>query len=234
MTTTELISLWHRTGREVEAELKSIGAWLAGHFVFASGLHGTEYVDNKPLFEPENKATLERLARALAGRILEIGIDFDAITGPAKGGLALATCVAPYLTQVFRKKIWVVSNEKDGEEFKIMTAGDLRGTRVVFVEDTVTSGGSLKRLRRSMDLVGIDVVACVSILNRNGQTADSLGFRRFETLLDKKMEALTRDDCRRFGACRNGPQINTEVGRGSRFVQEHGQFPLGAPLGTGP
>lgn len=241
---------WLLSGEQVEAQLRSVDAWLTGHFVLASERHSREYVTNDPLFEEKHKEVLDLLAHALAAKILLSEVLFDAVTGPAEGGLKLASRVAAILARETDRPIALILNHKEGKEFLIqdqMTrvraleggthflTQDL-GTpfTVVLLEDTVTTGGSLMRYAEALRNTGSEVALCVAIFNREGRTATQLGFPRFEHLLEKRIESLDSEDCAECGPCSTGPEINEQHGHGAAFVQRYGQRPRKGNLGTGP
>ena len=62
------------------------GALLEGHFVYASGRHGSQFIQAARVMQYPDK--LERLCSALAGPVESAGIDL--VVGPATGGIVLA------------------------------------------------------------------------------------------------------------------------------------------------
>ncbi len=232
MSRREVWQSWLLSGEEVEALLRSIGAWLTGHFVLASERHSAEYMDNDPLFVEAHEAVLDRIAHALAATILLSDVLFDAVTGPAEGGLRLAERVAVILTKEVSRPVAVIRNRKQGKEFVVEGVGTPFTT--VLLEDTVTTGGSLVRYAAALRRTGSEVALCVAIFNREGRTAAHLGFSRFEYLLEKRVQSFDSEECSEVGPCRHGPEVDTTRGRGAEFVQKYGQRPRKGALGIGP
>ena len=69
------------TDDEILAEFRAAGALLEGHFILSSGLRSPRYLQcARVLMHP---ARAERLARALAARLPDVGI--DAVVSPGDG-----------------------------------------------------------------------------------------------------------------------------------------------------
>ena len=106
-------------------------------FTWASGWHSPFYCDNrKTLSYPElrNYVKLE-----LVHKILEFFPDVEAIAGVATGAIAQGALVADELNLPF---VYVRSKPKD-HGLENLIEGDLKpGTKVVVVEDLISTGGS--------------------------------------------------------------------------------------------
>lgn len=127
-----------------------VGVLRFGEFVLKSGRH-SPYFFNAGLFN--SGARLARLGRYYARAILDSGIDFDLLYGPAYKGipLAAATCVAlaeqhgldlPYAFN--RKEI------KDHGEGGDIVGSPLQGRRVLIIDDVISAGTSA---RESLDII---------------------------------------------------------------------------------
>ena len=106
-------------------------------FTWASGWHSPFYCDNrKTLSYPElrNYVKLE-----LVHKILEFFPEVEAIAGVATGAIAQGALVADELNLPF---VYVRSKPKD-HGLENLIEGDLKpGTKVVVVEDLISTGGS--------------------------------------------------------------------------------------------
>ena len=133
------------------------GAMLEGHFELSSGLHSDRYFQCALLLQDPKRA--ERLAQALAPRIPEV----DLVVGPALGAVTWAHEMARALGVD-----GIFTERKDGEMTLRRGFQVAPGTRVLVVEDVLTTGGSAKEVLRVLGGLGAEVVAVGSILNRSG------------------------------------------------------------------
>jgi len=137
------------------AGLKACGALQLGTFTLASGRTSSYYVDIK------RAVTRPDLLRSIGDAMAPYARDVDRIAGVELGAVPIAAAVSlasgrPYL--MVRKASKEHGTRKEYE-------GDLsKGDRVLFVEDVVTTGGTLRaaieRLRHHGAVVE-DVVAVV-------------------------------------------------------------------------
>ncbi len=133
------------------------GALRFGAFTLASGRTSPYYVDAKrALTEPE-------VLRAIANRMAALAREVDRIAGVELGAVPLAAAVAlesgkPY---VMVRKQPKEHGTKAGYEGALN-----RGDRVLFVEDVVTTGGTLVAAIERMREAGAVVEAAVVIVDR--------------------------------------------------------------------
>jgi orotate phosphoribosyltransferase len=102
-----------------------------GDFTLASGAKSTYYIDVK------TAVTHPDLLSAIADEVIKAG-DFEVIAGVAVGGVPLATATALKAKKPFAI---IRSSGKDHGK-KDLIIGDVRGRKVLLVEDVTTSGGS--------------------------------------------------------------------------------------------
>ena len=142
---------------EVFELFRASGAMLEGHFELSSGLHSDRYFQCALLLQNPRRA--ERLAQGLAPRIPKV----DLVVGPALGAVTWAHEMARALgvDAIFTER-------KDGEMVLRRGFTIEPGTKVLVVEDVLTTGGSAKEVLRVLKQLGADVVAVGSILNRSG------------------------------------------------------------------
>jgi len=143
--------------------LMNEGALLEGHFQLTSGRHSFRYIEKiKILQNPEQASALCKL---LSGRLSSI--EFDAVVGPAYGGIALAFEVARQMSKYF-----VFTQRKD-EAMTIRVGFDLDGIKnVVVVEDIVTTGGSVSEVIDCLKSLNLNVLAVAAIVDRSGGKTD--------------------------------------------------------------
>ena len=142
--------------REARRAFESAGAFLRGHFVYTSGRHGADYLEKFRILE-DPRATTE-LAGMIAERFRPENPEL--VAGPSTGGIILAFEVA---RQLGVDAVYVERGNPDGRVLR-------RGfeispdTRVLVVDDVVTTGGSLVEtqaciLNAGGVVIGIGVLA---------------------------------------------------------------------------
>lgn len=145
---------------EVLRIFRDCGAVLEGHFILTSGLRSPVFLQKARVFmyaEPT-----ERLCRALASRIREqVPGDIDYVVGPAIGGLIPAYETSRHL-QV--PAIWV---EREQGMFKLRRFEIGPSSRVVIVEDIVTTGLSVRETIECLRAIGANVLAACCIVDRS-------------------------------------------------------------------
>lgn len=127
-------------------------------FTWASGLRSPIYTDNRLIIShPE---TRNRVEEAMAKRIREEFPDVEVIAGTATAGIPHASIIAHLLGLPM---IYVRSSAKDhGKENAI--EGELKaGTKVVMVEDLISTGKSVIQAAEAVEKTGAEVVGCMAI-----------------------------------------------------------------------
>ncbi len=142
-----LVDLWRRLGVLVE-----------GHVLLTSGRHSTAFFLFARLMQWPTH--LEGVARQLVAPLRGQGV--EAVMGPAMGGVILAYEGA----RALGVRALYTEKEPDGR-MALRRGFDLRaGTRVLVVEDAVTTGGSLRRCLDAARAQGAEVVAVAALLDR--------------------------------------------------------------------
>ncbi len=145
------------------AIFEETGVLQTGHFRLTSGRHSDRYMQCARLFEYADKA--EVLCRALAG--LFAGEKIDAVVGPAVGAVQMAFEVSRHLgcRNLFAER------EEGAMTFRRGFAL-APGARVLVVEDTVTTGGSVAEVIALVRRQGAEVVGVGAIVDRSGGQVD--------------------------------------------------------------
>jgi orotate phosphoribosyltransferase len=147
------------TGEVIDI-FRDAGAVLEGHFILTSGLRSPVFLQKARVFMHADKT--ERLCRALAAKIREQVKDkIDYVVGPAVGGLIPAYETSRHLKV---PAIWV---EREGGEFRLRRFEIARGSRIVIVEDIVTTGLSIRETIDCMRALGAEVLAAACIIDRS-------------------------------------------------------------------
>jgi len=130
-------------------------AHITGEFILRSGAKSNEYFD-KYLFEADPKL-LKDIAEALVP-LVPPGI--DALAGLEMGGIPIATMLSQFtgLPVLFVRK-----QAKEYGTCKIAEGGQVRGRKLLIVEDVVTSGGAILDAAKALVAEGalLDQVVCV-------------------------------------------------------------------------
>jgi orotate phosphoribosyltransferase len=154
------------TDEEILAEFRAADALLEGHFILSSGLRSPRYLQcARVLMDP---ARAERLARALAAKLpAEVRDCVEAVVSPAMGGVIIGHemgralgCPAMFL-------------ERPQGVFEFRRGFQLDpGTKVLMVEDVVTTGLSSREAIESVIETGAEVVAEAALVDRSSGKAD--------------------------------------------------------------
>ncbi|HEX8840582.1 MAG TPA: orotate phosphoribosyltransferase [Sphingomicrobium sp.] len=151
---------------EILREFGAADALLEGHFILSSGLRSPRYLQcARVLMDP---ARAERLARALAEKIpAELRDQIEAVVSPAMGGVI----IGHEMGRALGKPAMFV--ERPQGTFELRRGFDLQpGTKVLMVEDVVTTGLSSREAIDAVRQAGGDVVAEASLVDRSSGKAD--------------------------------------------------------------
>ncbi|MDX8469251.1 orotate phosphoribosyltransferase [Mesorhizobium sp. VK23B] len=150
---------------EVLGIFREAGAVLEGHFILTSGLRSPVFLQKARVFMHPDKT--ERLCKALAEKIRKaVPGRIDYVVGPAVGGLIPAYETSRHLGA---PAIWV---EREGGEFRLRRFEIDKGSRVVIVEDIVTTGLSIRETIECLREIGAEVVAAACIIDRSAGKTD--------------------------------------------------------------
>ena len=151
---------------EILAEFRAADALLEGHFILSSGLRSPRYLQcARVLMDP---ARAERLARELASRIPNLVRDqVEAVVSPAMGGVIIGHEMGRALGRT------AMFLERPGGTFELRRGFALEpGTRILMVEDVVTTGLSSREAIEAVRAAGGEVVAEAALVDRSGGSAD--------------------------------------------------------------
>jgi orotate phosphoribosyltransferase len=95
---------------------------------------------------------------------------------------------------------------------------DIRGKRVLGVEDILTTGGSAKQTACAIVEGGGILVGFGVLANGGKVTAEDIGVERLEALISVDRKIFTERDCASHGLCAQGIPIDTEFGHGKDFL----------------
>jgi len=154
------------TDEQVLDEFRAVGALLEGHFILSSGLRSPRYLQcARVLMDP---ARAERLAAALAAKIpAELRQQIAAVISPAMGGVI----IGHEMGRALGKPAMFV--ERPQGTFELRRGFRLDpGTRVLMVEDVVTTGLSSREAIEAVRQAGGDVIAEAALVDRSAGQVD--------------------------------------------------------------
>jgi orotate phosphoribosyltransferase len=154
------------TDEEILAEFRAAGALLDGHFILSSGLRSPRYLQCARVLMDGARA--ERLAQALADKIpADLRGRIEAVVSPAMGGVI----IGHEMGRALGKPAMFV--ERSDGEFQLRRGFRLEpGTKVLMVEDVVTTGLSSREAIAAVCEAGGDVIAEAALVDRSAGQAD--------------------------------------------------------------
>lgn len=154
------------TEDEILSEFRTAGALLEGHFLLSSGRHSAHYLQcARVLMNPERAS---RIAMAIAQKVpREIKSQLGAVISPAMGGLIIGHEMgrALGLDAMFVERPEGVFGLRRG--FSIEP-----DTKILLVEDVVTTGLSSREAIKAIEAEGGEVIAAASVVDRSGGSAE--------------------------------------------------------------
>ena len=148
---------------DLSALLESSGAILRGHFVLTSGRHSDVYFEKFRVLERPD--VLSALCAEIAGQFDRAR--FDAVAGPTTGGIIIAFEVA---RQMGLPAVYVET--EDGRKTLRRGKTLVPGTRVLIVDDVLTTGTSLVESREAVEAAGGTVGAYAALIDRSAAGLD--------------------------------------------------------------
>ena len=152
------------TAEQALDEFRAAGALLEGHFVLSSGLHSPIFLQKMFVFQ--DPARTERLCRALAERARQRFGPIDIVASPAVGGIVPGYETARWLGA---KAIFV---EREEGAFRLRRGFSIPpGSRVLLVEDIITTGLSSREALAALAEHPGTIVGAACLIDRSGGKA---------------------------------------------------------------
>jgi orotate phosphoribosyltransferase len=132
------------------------------------------YFFNAGLFD--DGAKLGRLAEFYARRLLDSGIEFDLLFGPAYKGITLAAAVSIELARLGRNVPFAYNRKeaKDHGEGGTLVGAKVQG-RVLIIDDVISAGTSVRESIQMIQAAGGTPAAVVIALDRQEKATDANG-----------------------------------------------------------
>ena len=169
---------------DVKKNLEDCGALLEGHFLLTSGKHSDGYVQcAKLLMYPDVAA--ESL-KPVVDKVKDM--DIDVVVGPALGGVIVSYEIARQLG------VPSMFTERQDEVMTLRRGFTLeKGTRVLIVEDVVTTGKSSLEAIEAIKDCEVEVVAIATLVNRSGGA--KVGEYPLYGSIDLDIKTYEKDNC---------------------------------------
>lgn len=189
------------TKKRVNGILEKSGALQTGHFLLTSGKHSNKYMQCAKIFQHPDISS--EISKDLAEKYDSYEIDI--VIGPAVGGIILAYEVARQLEvrALFAERENGVMTLRRGFEIK-------PGSRVLVVEDVITTGGSVKEVINVVRSAGGEVVGVAGVVDRSGGKV--IFDVPFKSAIKIDIETFEPEDC---PLCKSG---SAAIKPGSRNI----------------
>lgn len=189
------------TKKRVNGILEKSGALQTGHFLLTSGKHSNKYMQCAKIFQHPDISS--EISKDLAEKYDSYEIDI--VIGPAVGGIILAYEVARQLEvrALFAERENGVMTLRRGFEIK-------PGSRVLVVEDVITTGGSVKEVIDVVRSAGGEVVGVAGVVDRSGGKV--IFDVPFKSAIKIDIETFEPEDC---PLCKSG---SAAIKPGSRNI----------------
>lgn len=138
---------------------------LTGEFLLRSGKISNEYFD-KYRFESKPEI-LKEIAEQMAKLLPK---DFDYLAGLEMGGIPIATAIS---FACGKPAVFVRKKAKEYGTCQLAEGADIKGKKIVIIEDVITSGGQVIISTKELKELGaeIDTVLCVIDREQGGREA---------------------------------------------------------------
>ena len=198
--------------------ISSTEALHEGHFVLASGLHSGHFVSKDDVSTIPD--VLEQLAHDIAEYFWETYP--EVVAAPAVGAIALGNRVAENRGLLTRS----IFAEQEGDKF-VFRRGYSRliqaGTKVLVVEDVITTGKTTRAMIEAVNELGGKVVGVGLIWNRGQEDFEVPVF----ACVNKAFPNFDPEKC---PLCCEGIPIDTQVNKhGQEFLDKYEEDPAGWP-----
>jgi orotate phosphoribosyltransferase len=149
------------TEDEILSEFRSVDALLEGHFLLSSGRHSAHYLQcARMLMNPERAG---RIALAMNQKMpRELRAEIQAVISPAMGGIIIGHEMGRVLG------VDAMFVERPEGVFGLRRGFALApGTKVLMVEDVVTTGLSSREAIAAIEAAGGVVIAAAAVVDRS-------------------------------------------------------------------
>jgi len=171
--------------QEMLAMYEDAGALLNGHFILSSGRHSARYLQSALVLMDISNATA--LATELIKKVDAEGIDM--VVSPAIGGLVIGQEVARLMQKPF-----IFTERKEGEMQLRRGFNIPVNTKLLVVEDVITTGGSVCECMAVVREHGGDPVKVLAVVDRAPGMDDRFDVP-YDTVIQLDVETHAAVDC---------------------------------------
>lgn len=154
------------TEDEILSEFRNAEALLEGHFLLSSGRHSAHYLQCARLLMNPDRAA--RIALAITQKMpREVRNEIQAVISPAMGGIIIGHEMGRALG------VDAMFVERPDGVFGLRRGFSIApGTKILMMEDVVTTGLSSREAIKAIEEAGGEVVAAGAVVDRSAGTAD--------------------------------------------------------------
>jgi len=175
---------------------------MEGHFLLTSGRHSDKYLQCARIFQYPHYAA--EVSSFLAEQFKNDSVDL--VIGPAIGGIILSYEMGRQL------KVKTIFAERDNGVMILKRGFEIpSGSRVLVVEDVITTGGSVQEVIQLVKQLGSEVTGVAAIVDRSNGKVD-FGVR-FKAAISMDVVSYLPEEC---PLCQNNIQL---VKPGSRVFK---------------
>ena len=140
--------------------LKETNALQDGHFILSSGLHSGQYIQCAQLLSKPYKSA--NFCESLTQKISKEFKNIDLVLAPAMGGVVIGYEIGRLL-----KKETIFSERVEGE-FKLRRDFNIsKNSKVLIVEDVITTGKSSIECSKLVEIAGAEVIGFACLIDRS-------------------------------------------------------------------
>ena len=148
--------------------LKETKALIEGHFILSSGLHSPKYVQCAQLMSKPSQAAL--ICQSLAEKIKSEFNDIGLILSPAIGGIIVGYEIGKLMG------IETIFSERVNGEFQLRRDFKIKqGSKVLIVEDVITTGKSSIECSNLVAINKANIVGYACIIDRSNDKTQIKG-----------------------------------------------------------
>ena len=169
------------------AVLKKTKALLEGHFVLSSGLHSPQYVQCAKLLSYPKKS--EKFCKSLSSKIKKKFKKIDIILSPAMGGIVIGYIVGNLLN-----KETIFCERVDGK-FTLRRGFSIKkNSKVLIVEDVITTGKSSLECARLVKKYKSKVVGYACLINRSNKPSLKIKDKKIVSQIKLEIPTYKKND----------------------------------------
>ena len=169
------------------AVLKKTNALLEGHFVLSSGLHSPQYVQCAKLLSYPKKS--EEFCKSLSTKIKKKFKKIDIILSPAMGGIVIGYIVGNLLNKE------TIFCERVNGKFILRRGFSIKkNSKVLIVEDVITTGKSSLECARLVKKYKSKVVGYACLINRSSKPSLKIKYKNIVSQIKLEIPTYKKND----------------------------------------